>query len=518
MAAGMSTRFAPLSYEKPKALLKVRGELLIEREIEQLKSAGINDITVVVGYMKEKLFYLEDKYDVNIVVNEDYYRFNNTSTLMPVIDKLDNTYICSSDNYFTQNPFEQYVYHAYYAAAYSAGETDEYCITANKKNRITDVTIGGRASWYMIGHVYFDRNFSREFASILSREYSNPVVQTHLWEDLYISHIDMLDMDIRRYENGIIYEFDSLDELRDFDPDYLSNTDSQIFVNICNTLGCASSDIHGIYPIKSGMTNMSFYFKVGDKEYVYRHPGIGTSNYINRKCEALATEISRELGLDETFIHMDAEEGWKLSYFLDDCKTLDYHDKKQVSQAIDILKKLHTSGRTVPYDIDIWQKIEDFLVQLEHNDRTDFEDMSSLMAMVDELKFFLNQDTSPHCLCHCDSYDPNFLIDKSGKMHLIDWEYAGMADPACDIGTFVACSDYSMTEADEIIALYLGHEPFETELRHYLAYIAVLSYYWFLWALYQESIGKTVGKYLYIWYRYTKSYGERALKMYREEI
>ena len=28
MAAGMSSRFAPLSYEKPKALLKVRGEIL----------------------------------------------------------------------------------------------------------------------------------------------------------------------------------------------------------------------------------------------------------------------------------------------------------------------------------------------------------------------------------------------------------------------------------------------------------------------------------------------------------
>lgn len=33
MAAGMSSRFAPLSYEKPKALLQVKGDILIEREI-----------------------------------------------------------------------------------------------------------------------------------------------------------------------------------------------------------------------------------------------------------------------------------------------------------------------------------------------------------------------------------------------------------------------------------------------------------------------------------------------------
>lgn len=59
MAAGMSSRFAPLSYENPKALLDVKGEKLIERQIRQLQEVGINDIAVIVGYMKEKLFYLE---------------------------------------------------------------------------------------------------------------------------------------------------------------------------------------------------------------------------------------------------------------------------------------------------------------------------------------------------------------------------------------------------------------------------------------------------------------------------
>ena len=39
MAAGLSSRFAPLSYEKPKALITVKGEVLIERQIRQLKEA-----------------------------------------------------------------------------------------------------------------------------------------------------------------------------------------------------------------------------------------------------------------------------------------------------------------------------------------------------------------------------------------------------------------------------------------------------------------------------------------------
>ena len=45
MAAGLSSRFVPLSYEKPKGLLRVRGEVLIERQIRQLREAGIDDIT-----------------------------------------------------------------------------------------------------------------------------------------------------------------------------------------------------------------------------------------------------------------------------------------------------------------------------------------------------------------------------------------------------------------------------------------------------------------------------------------
>lgn len=95
MVAEMSRRFASLSYEKPKALLNVKGEILIEREIRQLQEKGITDITLVVGYRKEQMYYLADKYKVDLVINEDYYRYNNISTLMLVTEKLDNTYLCS---------------------------------------------------------------------------------------------------------------------------------------------------------------------------------------------------------------------------------------------------------------------------------------------------------------------------------------------------------------------------------------------------------------------------------------
>src|SRR5699024_886744 len=126
MAAGMSSRFAPLSYDKPKGLLKVKGEILIERQIEQLKEKNINDnIIIVTGYRHKEFEYLSEKYDVSIVYNEDYYRYNNTSSLMLVLDQFKNTYVCSSDNYFEQNLFNEKEDNSYYCVQHADNVKDE---------------------------------------------------------------------------------------------------------------------------------------------------------------------------------------------------------------------------------------------------------------------------------------------------------------------------------------------------------------------------------------------------------
>lgn len=207
MAAGISARFAPLSYEKPKGLFEVRGEVLIERQIRQLKEAGITDITVVVGYMKEAFFYLEDAFGVKIRVNEQYVSRNNNSTLMLVREQLGNTYICSSDDYFTENVFRPYVYKAYYAATHFPGKADEYCMKTARDGRITGVTVGGTDAWAMMGHVYFDRAFSETFRRVLEEDYSKPETTPKLWADIYIDHIKELRMVMKPYADSVVYEF-----------------------------------------------------------------------------------------------------------------------------------------------------------------------------------------------------------------------------------------------------------------------------------------------------------------------
>ena len=84
MAAGASSRFAPLSYEMPKALIPVRGEVLIERQIRQLQEAGVPEIIVVTGYKHECFDYLADKFHVKLVHNPEYHVRNNHSSIYAV--------------------------------------------------------------------------------------------------------------------------------------------------------------------------------------------------------------------------------------------------------------------------------------------------------------------------------------------------------------------------------------------------------------------------------------------------
>ncbi len=280
MAAGLSSRFAPLSYEYPKALLKVKGEILIERQIRQLKETGINDITIVVGYKKELFNYLIDKFQVTIVENPVYQLRNNHSSLYYVREKLANTYICSADNYFTKNVFESTVDHSYYAAVFEEGITDEWTIQTDYTGLITEVVVGGENSWVMLGHVFFSKEFSKKFVEILESIYDLPETTDLLWESIYINYINELPpMYIRKYSKDIIFEFDSLDELREFDQEYYNDTGSKILEKITQELACNQSDIIEAIPIKENDKTIGFEFIANNIAYDY----IYESKQLNEK-------------------------------------------------------------------------------------------------------------------------------------------------------------------------------------------------------------------------------------------
>lgn len=221
MAAGFSARCMPLSSVMPKGLFLVKGEVLIEREIRQLKQAGIEHIIIVVGFMREKFDYLREKYGVTLLYNKDFDRYNNMSSLYVAQEYIRNSYILCSDNYYEENVFHQYVYAPYYSCVYSEHFCDEYCVTSvDEDATITGVHRGGERQWYTIGDAYFDRGFSRTFVTLMNREWAEGTICNMLMDDFHIAHIRELKLrKVERPQNSI-FEFDTLEEFKAFDPHF----------------------------------------------------------------------------------------------------------------------------------------------------------------------------------------------------------------------------------------------------------------------------------------------------------
>lgn len=220
MAAGESRRCLPLSEILPKGLFVVKGEVLIEREIRQLREAGVLNIIVIVGYMAEKFTYLKDKYDVTIVFNEDYHTKNNVSSIYAARKYLGNSYICCADNYYTKNIFSAYEDKSFYTCAYTKPYADEYCVMEGEDGYIKSIKRGGQEQWYTIGANFWSRDFSEKFVELLEREYGKPEVDKLLIDDFHIRHFQDLPITAKKMEDGDVLEFDTLEEFEAFDPDF----------------------------------------------------------------------------------------------------------------------------------------------------------------------------------------------------------------------------------------------------------------------------------------------------------
>lgn len=513
MAAGFASRCAPLSYERPKGLFKVRGEVLIERQICQLKEAGIDEIYVVVGYMKELFFYLEDALGVKIVVNDDYYRRNNTSSLYAARYYLRNSYVCSSDNYFTVNPFEDYVHSSYFACEFSEGRTDEWCVELGTHDRIVKYGVGGQDAWYQIGEFYWTRDFSRTYMDLLEAEYDDPEVADMLLDAFFAKHIDKLSATIKRYDTGDILEFDTIGEIKRFDGNFALNMDSRIIENICATLSCSENEIGSFEQIKRGNTNIIFTFECRGETYVYRHPGKGSERVVDRFAEAFAQSKADELGIDGTTVAINPAEGWKIARYVKGCYDFEYGNEAETLRAFSLMHKLHAAHIASPRVFDLAENCKRYRKLIEENDYRSTFNLEELGETVTRVYHFIEADGVEKVMCHNDMCDSN-LIASPAAMHVIDWEYAGMADPANDLCSFIVGGEHTHEQVLHLVNLYFGRAPTEAELRHIFGAIAVVSFHWLLWGIYRQSVGHDAGSLLYYWYRYAVDYSRRALDAY----
>lgn len=521
LAAGKSNRFVPFTYERPKGLFRVKGEILIERQIEQLKEAGINEIIIVIGYMKEKFFYLEKKYGVRLVVNNTFSEKGNLYSLYVAREYLSNTYICCADQYFVNNPFkdENNLNISYRACSYQKDNNRKFIIDYSDANVITGFKVDSVENIAMVGHAYFNKNFSNKFCKFMEDEINDFGISSLFWEQFYAKHIKDLTLYVKKFNENDILEFDSIESLRQFDSEFLINVDSNIITNICKIIDCEPNDIINIKIIQAGLTNVSFSFLANKIKYVYRHPGGTAGNLVNRHTEMFAQEKAKKLGIDKSYIYMD-ESGWKISYYVENIVPCEFlKNDSQLNKAMEYLRKIHTIE--VNDNVKKFNTVEEGKKLMKIASLTKgnlFEEFSQIIEKVERLNKYLEKDAKnmeiKKVLCHNDVYEPNYIATKEDELYLIDWEYAGVNDPANDIACILCRKNYSDEDIEKYLEAYYGRKLTREEHRHCIAYIAICAFYWFCWGLYKGSVGDDDGFFFLPAYRNLLRFLDVSLESY----
>lgn len=512
MAAGFGSRFVPMTYETPKGLLTVHGEVMIERQIEQLLAVGITDITIVIGYLKEKFEYLSDKYGVKLIYNPDYSIKNNISSLYYARNELKNTYILTSDIYMADNLYRQYECYSFYAAEFFEGKTSEWTLDVNKDNLILSVdAMGGSDKWAMFGPVFFKKDFSEKLITLIDHYYNEANCAQWYWEDVYYRHLDVLDMYIRKYPEGSILEFESLEELREYDKSYLINSQSEILDVISEVFQVSLSEIVNIQTLKEGMTNDSFLFEVRGEKYVFRNPGIGTEKLIKRNEEYNVYQVINDLKISDDVVYLNPERGYKITKYIPNARNIDPSNLDEVAEAMATLRILHESGLTVEHEFDIEERINYYHELCINEDAILFNDFYDVFEIARNIISFLNTLDREKIMAHVDSVPVNFL-KHDGGITLLDWEYSGMADPLIDIAMYVVYQGLQDKEIETFLDIYLTREHTKQELLIVHAYIALAGFLWAMWTLYKQANGEDFGTYAMEQYQYARKYGRIVLK------
>lgn len=512
LAAGFGMRMVPINTETPKGLLEVDGEPLIERLIKQLHDAGIQEIYVVVGFMKERYEYLIDEYGVELVVNTEYASRNNMHSIKLVLEHISNTYIVPCDVWCSTNPFRQNELYSWYMV--SDLVDDESSVRVNRKMELVSVSefSGGNA---MVGIAYLLEEQAAIVRERIFRFCQDSRYDRVFWEEALYQKDRMIVL-ARIVHASDVVEINTYEQLRELDSNSNQLKTDAIAV-IAQAMHADMNEITDITVLKKGMTNRSFLFKCKEKKYIMRIPGEGTDQMINRAQEAAVYHTIDGKRICDDIAYINPENGYKITEFLENARVCDPMDPEDVSRCMKKLREFHEMGLSVEHEFHIFEQIE-FYESLWNGLPSVYRDYEKTKERVLSLKSYIESHIEKRVLTHIDAVPDNFLfVEKETggeEIRLIDWEYAGMQDPHVDIAMFCIYSLYDREHVEALIKSYFTEGCTDKIRIKIYCYIAACGLLWSNWCEYKRSLGVEFGEYSLRQYRYAKDY----YRIVQEEI
>ncbi|MDY4673956.1 MAG: sugar phosphate nucleotidyltransferase [Treponema sp.] len=221
LAAGFGERLVPITLNTPKSLVLVKGRRIIDSLLDAIVAAGIGQIVIVRGYLREQFDQLLYKYpNLEFVDNPDYNEENNISSVMKVRNLLANSYVCEGD-IILHNPriIQKYQFQSNYCGV-KCQRTDDWCFS-EYRGRIRNLAVGGENCYQMMGISYWTEDDGSRLSDFVKQVYEAPGGRERFWDTVPLQYYaDEFDVAVRGCSFEDFTEIDTFNELKSLDSVY----------------------------------------------------------------------------------------------------------------------------------------------------------------------------------------------------------------------------------------------------------------------------------------------------------
>ena len=237
IAAGVGKRMLPLTSALPKCMLDFAGKTLLTRHIETLKSCGIEDISLIKGYLGEKIIYPGLKYFYN-----DRFEHNNIlNSLLYAESQITGDVIISySDIYYEKHVLERLIesrhdisivvdsaWHLAYSARKTHPVSEAEKVAISTAGFVVDIgkniTLNGEQDGEFIGMMKLSEKGSkvfREAAATAKKDYwGKSFHEARVFEEAYLTDMvqELVDNRIPVFCVSIQGGWKEIDTLEDYE-------------------------------------------------------------------------------------------------------------------------------------------------------------------------------------------------------------------------------------------------------------------------------------------------------------
>lgn len=226
IAAGEGRRLRPLTEQIPKPLVKVNGVRIIDTSIQALKQNGIHSIYIVTGYKKEQFEELyQDDPDITILVNPDYQKGNNITSMYVARDYLPNSFVVEGD-IMIRDPelFRPSIDCSSYCMTWMQDVPVPEWAVRLKDGYVSSCKInGGRNAFRLYGISMWTREDGLRLGKMIREYMENGEDRSIYWDEIALRlQLQQFKLGVRQISDQDVFEIDTLQELATLDPGYRS--------------------------------------------------------------------------------------------------------------------------------------------------------------------------------------------------------------------------------------------------------------------------------------------------------